>query len=140
LSPAPALVVLGLFSGLEEEAKRAGEVLLAEELGHTKEDGGMAVVPTGMHHAGRQGGIGDVTRLLDGQGVHIGAQGDDRVTGAAFPDDACAPDGGTNAAAHGTQLLRDKRGGAGLLEAELGVAVDIPPPGGELVLDSACSV
>ncbi len=45
-----------------------------EHLRHAHADGGMSVVPTGVHDAGRLRPVGDVVFFVDGQRVHVEAQ------------------------------------------------------------------
>jgi hypothetical protein len=70
---------------------RPWETLLGQQGGHPQGDGRVGVVPAGMHDARRVGSIGDWILLLDGQGIHIGADGDDGAAQASLTDHPRAP-------------------------------------------------
>jgi hypothetical protein len=135
--------VAAFLAGLSDEDHRAGEIGL-----HGREDGGdtekhrrVDVVAAGMHEAdfaaveGRfvLGSEGQVRFLGDGQGVHVAAHGHNGAGFAALQD---AQDAGLGVAcpdleAELAEVVRNDTGGAGLLEAEFRVAVDVLPDGDE---------
>jgi hypothetical protein len=80
-----------LLGRLEKEAHCAGKGLLRQQRRHAQPDGGVGVVAAGVHHAGNLGGIRHVVGLLERQGIHIGADGDDRVICASFRHHSGAP-------------------------------------------------
>ena len=124
------------LGGLEDQVQGAAEIgVLGEVPSGTEQHCGVAVVAAGMHLAGNGRGVGRAGLFVDRQGIHVGAQ----------PDGALArtpPDDGTHHArsadplcdrdAPFAQLVRDQGGGAGFLQAEFGVGVDVAPDGGEL--------
>ena len=73
----------GLLSRLEDELDGALPVLTGgvQDLGRTEQAGRVGVVATGVHPAGDSTGVGPF-HLLDGQGVHVGTEGE--VPGAGF--------------------------------------------------------
>ena len=80
---------------------------------------------------------GNVDLFRDGQRVHVGAQRDDRagLATAQHTDDAGVGDAGPHLDPEGTQVLRDEIGGPRLAIGELGMGVDVTPPGHDLPLD-----
>ncbi|OAY75507.1 hypothetical protein ACMD2_07988 [Ananas comosus] len=80
-----------------------------------------------------------VVRLLkvppnstDGEGVHVGAEGDDGgCAGADDGDEACTGEGGGVGHAEVVELGADEGAGLALLEAELRALVEAPPHGDE---------
>lgn len=69
-------------------------------------------------------------RYLEREGVHVGAEGDDRgIAGADLGDDAGAGEGEGVGDAEAVEVGADKGAGVVLLEAELRVLVDPPPDG-----------
>src|SRR3954447_20964188 len=98
--------------------------------------------PAGVHdidfsaeiRAPSRGGEGQSLRLLDRQGIHVGAQRHNR-TGPPPAQDADHP-GSRNTSpdlqAQAAQVLRNQSGCALFLVAEFGVGMDVPPPGDHL--------
>ena len=70
-----------------------------------------------------------------GEGVHVRAQADGRaVARLQHADDAGLADLAMHGAAELGELGRDEVGGAMLLEAELGMRMQVPPPRRHLVV------
>ena len=92
---------------LEDQVERAVEAGTGAALGQVlrrgQQDRGVAIVAAGVHHAANQA-----------------------------PDHAGAADAGSDLVAPGAQLVGHQRGGAVLVEGQLGVAVDVAPHAGEL--------
>jgi len=53
-------------------------------LGRGQQHGHMAVVTTGVHFSGVLAAVIKLVELLDGQGIHVGAQTNGSLAGAAF--------------------------------------------------------
>ena len=100
----------------------------------------MAVVAAGVHAAGRGGGVFGAARLQDRQGVHVGAKQNAlvRALRRALRAVQDAEDAGLADAlddlveAERPQALGDDARGARQIVGQLGVAVEIAPPFGEL--------
>ena len=75
------------------------------------------------------------------QGIHVGAQGDDRAWFTAFQqaDDASGANPGVYLHPQTAQVLGDERCGALLLIAQFRVLVDIVTPGDGFGLNSFCA-
>ena len=87
LPPAAA----ALLGRLEDHHRVAGEIACLSQIARgAKQHGHMAVMTTGMHLPGHRRLVGDVGRLKDRQGIHIGAQAD--YLGCALPDRFVAAD------------------------------------------------
>jgi hypothetical protein len=117
-----------LFGRLEDQVERARELAVPRQvLGRAQQHGRMAVVPAGMHDAGPPAAVGQARLLLDGQRVHVGAQAYGARAAAALQ--AAHQAGHAQAAldlvAPGREPLGHQVAGAELLEAELGVLVDL---------------
>ncbi len=114
---------------LEHQLHRAGKLWrqLLQHRGDAEQRGGVDVVAAGMHQAGLRAGERQAGLLLDRQRVHVGADRQHRARAAALDqaDDAGLADAGLVGDAETGQFARDHAGGADLLEAELGVGVDI---------------
>ena len=99
----------------------------------------MAVVPAGVHHAGRPGCERRVEELGDGQRVDIGAPGD-RPPRLVAPKDADHA-GPREARAHlepgRLQPLRDDSGCPLLAERQLGVPMEVAAQRDQCVLSLA---
>ena len=130
-----------LLRRLEDHHRRTGEVAgLGEIARRAQQHRGMAVMAAGVHLAGHRRLVGDVVRLLQRQGVHVGAQPDHlarAVAGAADDaDHAGAPDPRHHlVAAERLELLGDRRGGAVHIVEQLGMGMDVAPPGGDLGME-----
>ena len=130
-----------LLRRLEDHHRRAGEVArLGEILRGAEQHGGVAVMAAGVHLAGHRRLVGKLARLLQRQGVHVGAQPDHlarAVAGAADDTDhAGAPDPRHHlVAAEPFELLGDRRGGAVDVVEQLGMGMDVAPPGSDLGME-----
>ena len=81
------------FGGLEDKLDGASPGgVLHEQCRGAEQAGGVAVMAAGVHDAGGGGGVGEAGGLGDGQRVHVGAEADAAVRGAAG-------DGGNDAVA-----------------------------------------
>jgi hypothetical protein len=136
-----------LLGGLEDELHRAGNALAhpREDFRHAHEDAGVGIVAAGVHHAaahvvplGPHGALErDVDFLGDRQRIHVGAQRHHR-TRQATPEHAHHARMRHLLAhldAEGSQVVGDDLRGAHLAVAELGVLVEVAPPGDDLRLD-----
>src|SRR3954451_6985039 len=97
----------------------------------------MAVVPAGVHAAGRARSPRHAALLDDRQRVHVGPEPDRRPLAAAAHDrhHAGLRDAGVDLVdPELAQPFGDEARRLDLLEAELGILVQVPPPGGYLVL------
>jgi hypothetical protein len=124
-----------LLGRLEDEIDRAVEVArLGEIARRTEQHGGVAVVTAGMHHAGLGRFVWQLVRFHDRQCVHVGAQPDRHraVALAQHTDDTGATDCTVHLDAERFQLSCHDVRGAMLLEAELGVCVEILADRGQL--------
>jgi hypothetical protein len=109
------------------------------------QDGDVAVVPAGVHHAhllaapARAGaaGKGEVHLLRDRQGVHVGAQRDDRAGLAAAQrrDHAMAGDAGLRLETKAAQALRHVLRCLGLTVRQLRMLMQVAAPREHLLLD-----
>ena len=77
--------------------------MVGKVLGGSQQHGGVTVVAAGVHLAGVAAGVAEGVELLHRQGVHVGAQADGPVGGAAFDDADHA--GGAQAAEDGDAPL-----------------------------------
>ena len=127
------------LGGLENEMYRAGEVaILRQHLRSTQQHGGMSIMPAGMHLAGMFRRIGKVGRFRQRQRIHIGAQPNGALAGAAAAQranhaHATNPFHGFNAKA--AQSCRDQRRGAGFLHAQFRMGVDVFSDGDQVRQD-----
>jgi hypothetical protein len=127
-----------LLGRLKHQLDRAGDLVavLHQHAGDADADGDVGVVAAGVHHAGRLRAVGDVVLLVDGQGVHVEAQQHRALAGQAAleqADHAGLADAALHLVAEGAEFLGDDAGGADLLEAELGVHVQVAPDRRDLV-------
>src|SRR5215471_7503781 len=88
----------------------------------------MPIVPAGMHFPVDGGAIVDLVHFVEGQGVHIGADGDGfrswlAGVSAQQANDACFCDTSLHLESQAAQALCHKTRGAYLLEPEFGVRV-----------------
>jgi hypothetical protein len=94
----------------------------------------MGIVAASVHQAGRLRFVGDIVGFQNRQGVHVSANADG---GAAFADARHHAGFGHahfDLNAHLAQRFSDQARGSLLLETELGVHVDIAPPGDKLLV------
>ena len=132
-----------LLGGLEDEEHLPLEVAgLGEVAGRPEEHRGVPVVPAGVHPPIVPGAVLEPRRLLDGKRVHVCPQPHraGRVAGPERPHDAGPPDAPVDLAPELLEALRDEIRGPVLLESELGVGVDVAPPGGHLVVERADAI
>ncbi|MNI24774.1 hypothetical protein D3C73_784040 [compost metagenome] len=143
---APKLVWLGggqaaaFFGRLEDEHDFARQVLAhaRQYFGGGHQHCGVRVVAAGVHDvhflalvvAAGLGGERQTFRLLDRQGVHVGAQGNHRAGLAAFEDadHAGVGDAGMHLEAELAQVVGHQLGGAHLLATQFRVLVDVATP------------
>ena len=129
-----------LFGWLEDDRDGAVEITgLGEIFGGPQQHGGMAVMAAGMHLAVGLGGIGLAGDFGQRQRIHVGTQADDlaraRLRALDDADDAGLADAGDDlVAAELLQLLGDDAGRAVHVELQLGMLVQVAPPGGDLVV------
>jgi hypothetical protein len=94
------------------------------------------VVAAGVHDAGVTGAVGRVVGLDDGQGVHVGADGDQRAVVAQVGHNPCLADAGADTvAADLGQRIGHQGRGLKLLEAEFGVGVNDAPQADHLITE-----
>jgi hypothetical protein len=135
-----------LLSGLKNKLDRARQVLahLAQYLGCAQQHSHVGVVAAGVHHAHRLAqvhgldgaGKGQAAGFGEGEGIHVGAQGYYAAGLAALQNAYYAGAGhaGLYFQAQALQLGGDELGSAVFLVAQLGVFVDVAPPGHYLEL------
>jgi hypothetical protein len=98
----------------------------------------MAVVPTGVHHARRLRAVGHIVLLVDRQRIHIKTQQHralPRLAAAEQANHAGLADAGHHLIAQRPKLLGDHTRGADLLEAKLGVHMQVAPDSDQLVVE-----
>jgi len=126
------------FRRLKDHDRLAREIARLREIARgTQKHRGMTVMAAGVHQAFRFGGVRQVGRFLDRQGIHVGAQPDhfhtDRAGGPAALDDAdhtgAANAGDHLVAAELPEAIRHKRRRTVHLVQEFGMFMNIPPPG-----------
>ncbi len=116
------------FRRLEQQHYRAGEAgaLGLQRPRRAEQHRGVGVVPARVHHPFHQGGARLAGALLDGQGVHVGAQAGHLARVA--PRDRADHAGAGHPAvgyAERVELPLDAGGGPHLFEAGLGVQLDL---------------
>ena len=128
------------LGGLKDHRDRAIEIpRLRKVARRAQQHRRMPVMPAGMHRAGRFRGILDPRLLMNRQRIHVGPQPDHLAAVGLLPlddpDDARAPQPGDHlVTAERLQLLGHQGTRPVRLEQYFGVFVDIPPPGGDLVM------
>ena len=103
--------------------------ILGKEVGHTKCNGDMAIMPTGMHDALSLGGVTSAFHPFHyGEGIDVSPQSDGSAAGIPNKDgcEASLSDP-LNLQTDPLKMLADDPDGAEFFEAELGVRVQIPP-------------
>ena len=102
----------------------------------------MPVVAAGVHPPVVPRAVLEPRRLLDRKRVHVRAKPHRarRVAGTKRPDHAGAADAAVDLEPEFLEPLRHQVGRAVLLEAELGVGVNVAPPGGHLVVERADAI
>ena len=117
-----------LFCRLEDELDPARDLILhlLEQHGRAQKHGGVRIMPAGVHHARSPGFVGNVVLLIDGQRVHIRAQGDGgAVAPAQIADHAGAGRLGLMGDAQIVQGLGHERAGLIFLKGKLGPLVQM---------------
>ena len=94
---------------------------------------------TSVHPAGILAGIGQAGGLQDRQRVHVGPQANRTlpIPVSQHPDDTGLADAAMHLDSPLLQLLRDKLGGAVLLQPQFRMGMDIAANGGQLILIEA---
>ena len=107
----------------------SGRKLLAQKVGHAKQDGRVGIVAAGVHDARVLGGEGHGRLLHNRQGIHVGANGQHRAIGTAdFGHHPCAADLGADiGVADFGQRVGHERGRAEFAEPQFGVLVYLSP-------------
>ena len=127
-----------LLGGLEYQLHSAADFIThaAEDLCDAQQHGNVGVMAAGVHITGVLAGEVEAGGLGHGQAVYVGAHGDAAAGQVALDKRDGA--GGQRAFhavyAEALQELDYLLGGAELLVAHLGVAVEIAPPGNHLVV------
>ena len=126
------------FSRLENQHRCAVELTrLGQITRGAHQHGGVAVVPTAVHHSGAGGFPGKVILLGDGQRIHVSPQSHHLATAAAFAVDQRHHTGLADAGVdlvdttHLERLHHALRGVV-LFEPDFRMGVQIAPQGGEL--------
>jgi hypothetical protein len=135
-SNSPSLTIASALLGrLKDEMDGAVEVACRRKvLGGAQQHGRVAVMAAGMHAALVLAAMIEGIVLVHRQRVHVGAQpnGARIVADPDGADDAGLADAGRDLAAPFLELLGHDLRRPLLLEAELGMGVDVTPDGGEL--------
>src|SRR5690606_2758421 len=131
-----------LFGRLENQDDPPIEVAgLGQVARSAQENGCVAVVTAGVHDPWAARTIRLYARLVDRQGIHVGAQTHRKATVVLFavqdPHDARATNTGMHLIAQSAQHARHHGRSTYFLEAEFGVSVDVPSDGHELVVEHA---
>ena len=117
---------------LEDEAHLARKLVavLEQQLGRSEQHRRVAVVPTGVHHAGPHRHVRNHVLLEDRQGIDVPPEHDDLARpGPVKPRHDRRSRGPLDLeAAERAQGLLDERGGLVLLERQLGGGVQVPAP------------
>jgi len=132
---------LPLLRGLEAEDDVTAKLVpkIAKQRGGPEEHRHVAVVAAGVHLARHPGAVLPSLDFLNRQGIHVGPQqngGAGGLRSTQHTDDPRAADLGAHLESQLPEALRDERGGAVLLEAELRVAVEGAAPLHEVVRQS----
>src|SRR5690606_27397327 len=126
-----------LLRGLEDQPEAAGQVAAGREFGEdvseADEDRGVRVVAAGVADAVDGGAVGDVLGVLDGQGVHVGADGDDPVAFTDVAGQAGAVGDEAWFEADGGEPGGDVGRGVLLVPGQARVRVDVAAVGDEVV-------
>ena len=132
--PAATLVFLGR---LEDEVNGSLELAgLGQVAGGAKQHGRVAFVAAGVHLARGPGLVVELVGLLDEECVHVGPQPHRRpVARAQRADDAGPRQAPVHRYAEFIEPPGDEVGRALLLEGGFGMGVQVPPPGGHVVVE-----
>ena len=129
------------LGGLKDHHSRAGEVArFAEITRGAEQHGGVAVMAAGVHEAGILRRVREAGRLGDRQGVHVGAKPDHpaavALAAADDADHAGAADAGNDFVdAEFAQAFGDDPGRPIDVVEELGMAMNVAAPGGDIVVE-----
>ena len=119
------------LTGLEQELDLALELilLLEQDMCRAEQHGHVVIVAAGMHDALVLGSEVKPSTLLDGQSVYIGAQHDGSagLAGVKSGDQTGIVGEGLDLHTHLLKLCDESLGGLPLLEAELGMRVEVSP-------------
>src|SRR4051794_12026318 len=141
---AAAVLAAELLGRLEDQVDGPVEVAgLREVAGGAEQHRRVPVMPTGVHQPGMDGRPGQARFLVDRQRVHVGAQTDRAAAGPRpdHADDARLRKARVNLVdAERAQLLGHESRGGALLEPELRMGVEMPAPGGEVVVEAGNAV
>ena len=126
-----------LLGRLEDEGDAAIEVVTLGEVGRRRQQrDGMAIVAATVELALDRRTIVDRRLLAHRQGIELGAQSDQALAALgrlALPaqqaDDSRPANSGLDLEAERAEALSNERGGAMLLEADLGMGMQLPQPG-----------
>ena len=132
-----AAVEAAFFRRLEDQVEGAREPARGRQmLGRAQQHRGVAVVAAGVHAAGDRAGIRQAGVLLDGQGVHVGAQAQAfrAIAQTQLRHQACLADATCDLIAPLLQLVGDQVGGLVFGEGQLGMPMDMAAPAGQLVM------
>ncbi len=122
------------FLGRLEEKAHGGAGLPGREPSRDRErHRHVAVVPAGVHAPRDRRGVGLLARFLQGQRVHVRAEQDARAA-ALVRDDSGPADAFARSEADRSQSLRDDPRRAALLESDLGMAMEVPADGNEVLV------
>jgi hypothetical protein len=123
-----------LLGRLEDEMHAAVEVArLGQVARRAEQHGGVPVVAAGVHLPRARGTVRERVAFRDRQRVHVGAQPERALARACAQraDHAGPAQAAMHLAAECGELRGDQVRGAGFLEAEFGMRVDVAPPSGE---------
>ncbi len=126
-----------LLGRLEDQMHGAVEIAgLGEIARRAEQHRRVPVMAAGMHAPGMSASGREGWSPPRSAGIHVGAQPDRarRIAGAQPADDTGLADAAKHLDAEFGEPLRDKIGGPLLLEAELGMGVDVVPPFRQLVV------
>ena len=131
-----------LLGVLEDEADLAGQLVapLVQRVQRREQHRRVAVVAARMHDAGVLGGELEAGLLLDRQRVDVGAQRErlPRPPGAERGDEARLRRPVELEPFHAAEQLEEERRGLVLLEAQLRVLMEVPPPRDRLRFQLRC--
>ena len=135
---APA--TLAFFGRLEDDDHRAIESpRLGQVFGSAQQHRRVPVMPAGVHPPRHGRGIGEPSRLLDRQRIHIRPEPHDPARAGFAPPDHADNSGSPYSLDHlvtakGAQPLSHQAGGAMDLEHQFGMGVKVVTPGRDLVM------
>src|SRR5262249_40864936 len=126
-----------LFGGLEDQVDGAVEISgFGQVASGAEQHRGVPVMAAGVHASPMARAVDEIGRLLDRQRVHVSPQADRARRGARAqpPDHTRAADPAKDLVTEFCELICDEIGGPLLLEAELGVRVNIAAPARQIVV------